>query len=389
MVSVLAGLVVGVFLALVRIDTVVADIEYDWLAARAAISSDAYMPVKELAEAEGVSVRIVVPLDGSPSIHPRTPGALLLMLPLGLVPFSLLVPLATATSVAAWTAFCMFWLRDDSGRPTRRLLLLLVASIGAPIMMTFSFAGQGLIVGALLYAAWVRGSQGRAHVVPAAMAAAATVLRVFPGALILLWLRRRQTRLVLISVAMIVGLNALGLLLPGVSFASAVETLSQSAKSFMQIPTNATLAGVLTRLGLSTATAAMLSYSLLVLWFVVYLSGRIRDSFGLLLVGTLLLMPVAWTSYDVVLVPFALCLAGAGMTATVARATPLILWGVLTACWIGREPLLLWTSTAARASAAAVIACAALWLSLREGRVGMPAMIHQDLVGPATEPSHV
>jgi hypothetical protein len=268
-------------------------------------------------------------------------------------------------------------------------LLLVVASIGAPIMMTFSFAGQGLIVGALLYIAWVRGSDGRANVVPAAMAAAATVLRVFPGALILLWLRRRQTRLVLISIAMIIGLNALGLLLPGVSFTSAVETLSQSAKSFMQIPTNATLAGVLTRLGVSTTAAAILSYGLLVLWFLTYLSGRVRDSLGLLLVVTLFLMPVAWTSYDAVLVPFALCLAGAGLTAAVARATPLILWGVLTAAWIGGEPLLLWTSTAARVSAAAVIWFAALWLTSQEERVGLPGMIHRDLVAPFTEPSRV
>ncbi|HEY6634304.1 MAG TPA: glycosyltransferase 87 family protein, partial [Acidimicrobiia bacterium] len=183
-VSGLTGLLVGTILALTQVNTVVADIEYDWLVARAAVADDAYRPIKDLAASEGVEIRIVRPLDGSPSVHPRTPGALLVMIPLGLVPFSLLVPFATTISVSIWSAFCMLWLRQTRLRGSRRLLLLLVATCGAPIMMTFAFAGQGLVIGALMFAAWHHGVSGRARIWPGVALAAAAVLKVFPGVLL-------------------------------------------------------------------------------------------------------------------------------------------------------------------------------------------------------------
>ncbi len=217
------------------------------------------------------------------------------MIPLGLVPFSLLVPFATTISVSIWTAFCMLWLRQTRLRGSRRLLLLLVATWRGADHMTFAFAGEDCRQGPSCLPpgitvsvdgpdlAWRRvGDRNSSQGLP----------RSPPP----VWLRRRELSVSPLGISRHYRPQRFGSPPPRITPPASVAALSRSAQAFMAIPTNSDCCRFVgsARRGDHNGRSCRIRVAAGVVRGIPdQHSGR--DSFGLLLVGTLLFMPVAWT----------------------------------------------------------------------------------------------
>jgi hypothetical protein len=350
--GVLAGCLVGTLLLVFRIDVTVSDIEYDWLAVGGALHGEAYAPVAQLAANEGVEVRFVLAADGSSDVaHPRTPAGLVLLTPLRLLSFEHLLPVATALSVAVMVIFVVVWARDVPGARWKRGLVVILGAVSAPVITTLAYGGQAIVVAGLTLGAWVISQRGRS-ITPTLLAAAAMALKLFPAILIPLWWVRGRRDLAVSTTATFAVMNALGLLLPGVSPSGALAVLVDASSDFLRVPTNGSLTGLLVEFGISPTAASAFSLTLLVAFAFALIVSKspLPKSLALSLGITLLLLIVSWASYDVVLVPFAMILAVRSQPGSITPKVPLLLWGVVTFCFVAGLPLLTETIFAARVS---------------------------------------
>jgi len=327
---------VAIVVAWLGVDTSVADVDYDWLVARAAINGNSYDPVLSLADDEGVNIYVVRAADGSTDVvHPRTPGALFLLLPLVLVPFRYVVPLITGFSAFVLICFASSWL-SSSGPPWhRRVIWLGLGLLTAPVLMSFAYAAQTLLVAAMVVGALVAAHRGK-RAVPAVLAACAIVLKLYPAALLAVWWARGQKDVVFRTVIAVLGLTLLGLLLPGVSLVDSWDALRSAGWDFIRVPTNGSLAALLVNAGLSAQAASAIGIVALALLaaYVVVSGIGLSIPAVLALVVCLLLQPISWAAFDVVLVPFLVVALADSPTSRLSDAGPLVLWLILTVGWL-------------------------------------------------------
>ncbi len=285
-----------------------ADAKKDWLAVRAAWSADAYAPLLDLAEREGVELVInISPGRGADGIHPRTPGALLLMSPLALVPYRFVVPV--------WTGFNVVLLAWIASQAMRGAQLSAKAKIGfasslvisAPVLEALRFVTLAPAVAVLTLLALRRVSSD-AKVAGLVLGLGGT-LKVFPFILLLPWSSDRR-RVVAWAVGTAGVLNVLGLVLPGVDLRESWSALMRASGDYMLLPANASMLGASHAVTLATGMAAAgwafgLGVTALTLRL---MRDAWRNEWGWLILG-LLVIPLSWISYDVVLIPAAVALA--------------------------------------------------------------------------------
>ncbi|GEM_PF-6369104 len=330
------GLVAGIGLGLLAAAVVVvtgfdppdADVKKDWLVTRAAWSANAYDPLLELAKAENVEVVVHGSPDAGPAVHhPRTPGALLLMSPLGLLPFRALV--ATWTGVAVAFLVPLIWLALAPLRSQwwKKLLVAAALAVSAPTLVTLRFSAQASLVATLVFVAlWMSSRSPR--VAGTALAIAGT-LKVFPLLLLIPWVATRR-RTVVWALGVVAALNVAGVMLPGVSVASAWRVMASATSEYVIIPVNASVLGVAHALGLAFGASTVLPFVVsagLVVAVLVARSWRIPMAW--VVVG-LLVIPLSWVSYDVVLFPAVASMAvtGVGRRHAAVALTVWVLMGV-------------------------------------------------------------
>lgn len=325
-VSALLGLVFGVATLLSGFDPFVSDIKYDWVVARAALHSDAYADVVQLAEEFGVDVFLLVP-ESMTRIHPRTPGAILLSIPVAVVPFDWLVAFAISVSVAC-VAYLVYPTLRGLARWRLRLAVVFTA-VSMPVVMTLWFGTQSALIAVLIFSGWALAVGGRPRFGGSLIGAAVT-LKVFPALLVIpLWLQGKRVAAGALVVS-VLGFNAAGLLLPGVSLDGALAALAGAADTWVMWPPNAGLLPFLLRLGLPSGAA----YGLVVIAVLVVvglLSTKLRDRSAddplpWVTVG-LLAIPLSWVHYDLVLIPAVLALlVGRPVRQRVLTSAVLLLW---------------------------------------------------------------
>lgn len=358
-------------MALSDVNITIADVEYDWLVTRAAIGGNAYDPVLSLAQDEGVQIHVVLAADGSADVlHPRTPGAILILLPLRLVPFAYLAAMITGLSVSVLIWFGWTWLTDGSGTAARKAVWLGVGAVSAPVVMTLAYAAQSLVVATLVIGAIVGSRRGK-RALPALLAACAIVLKLFPAALLVFWWARGRRATVFGTVAGVAGLTLLGLLLPGVSLVDASAALSTALTDFVRVPTNGSLAAVLVDLGVPTFVAATVCLTGLgvlgayaALW-----PKMVPPSASLTLLVFLVLQPISWASFDVALVAFVVVVVGGGDRSNLTFAIPLLMWVLLTVSWLAAA-----AETAAIAFLTRGVVLLAVFLPHRTPDISYPAV---------------
>jgi hypothetical protein len=174
--------------------------QLDWMFVRAVIDGvDPYAPVGETASRYGV------PFEGDWP-PPRLPAQLLLQLPWALVPQSIVPELGRAIAAAALVAVSWFL------RPSWWWCLLAWPALSAV------YYGNASAIVTLLLAVWFARRSGVALGV-------ATALRAWPWFIGLCLFAAGRRREAVNAGLVFLGLNGLGLLLPGVTFAGAVDGL--------------------------------------------------------------------------------------------------------------------------------------------------------------------
>lgn len=244
---------------------------------------------------------------------PRTPGALLVMLPLALIPLDVLLDVATGLVVAlvAGTAWALSRL---AGLPSRHFAvampLFFLSEVGSEIAhhRHVTMALSPLLM-ALAWMELKRRRTGSTGV----LLGIATTFRLYPWVIAASFVPRK-TRVALWALGSFVVLNLGGLLLPGVSFGAAVSGIVGGGAEFVGESRNGSLVSLL-NLPVWTSVALGLLF-LALMWG--------KRGWNLAIPVSLLIAPLAWTMYlPVLLVPLA---ARRRIELLVALPTVWLLW---------------------------------------------------------------
>lgn len=274
------------------------DVVRDWLSVRAIVAEGSPTdPISELAQ-----IHLGVVLEGLP--HPRTPGALLLQLPLAYVPVAWVWPLMTGLVVLASSATVWMSVRLGGWRWPW------IMAFGVPLMITEAMqasillGSQAPLVGAMAAGAWLivrnRDSEWAGMLVGLAV-----TLKLFPALLVpILWVSNRR-RASYTAIAVFAGLNLAGLLLPGVSISGAFDVLSPPVETW---PNNLAL-------GLPPLAVAILGS------LAVWLAHRVKidAAMALGIVTMVGLSPVVWNHYLMILLAPAVWLLGESIFNGISR----------------------------------------------------------------------
>ncbi len=295
------------------------DSQGDWLAVRATLDGlSPYTDIRELATRYGVDFEFGYAGE-DPDYAPaaRTPGALFLLLPISLVEYDR-VPvvmfwfnLVVITGVAIFVA-ATAWRTSPAIAALAPLLIIL----GRPAIQTFYWGSHSTLLAvatALLVFHLLHERLSRAAGVGLGLA---TGLKLFPGILLVTLMAARRYRLVVWAAVTLVLANLAGVLILGISPRDALEALTSVASNAIPLEQNASLIGLFARLGVQETwfTLLLISLGTLAAWSV----GRLAsDSSRDLVMATavcaaigLLLSPLSWSHYGVLLYPFlAGCLA--------------------------------------------------------------------------------
>ncbi|MGD2101300.1 MAG: glycosyltransferase family 87 protein, partial [Acidimicrobiia bacterium] len=236
-------------------------------------------------------------------VHPRTPGALVFLLPLYLIPVSAAYPaLLLVTVLATVTAAAFVFPRlADSGTTIALVFTVGLVGLGC-FTTTLEFGTQSavlmLAVGALL--AGQRDSDSALSGVPLGVA---LTLRLFPGLLLIPLVLARRYRAVVAAILVFLASSAVGIVLFDVDLVSAVNALQVAEREWMAFSGNGSLAMPLAEMGLSPdvvgPTLAVVGLS--VAWMIGR-KGSLGDQLAVTLMVALLVSPLSWFHYDLLAV---------------------------------------------------------------------------------------
>lgn len=230
-------------------------------------------------------------------IHPRTPAALILAVPLGPIPTSILVKVMTVVNVSAMLAVVVLSTRM-AGRSLKAAALLF------PLLLTSEPGGQMIqhanlspLIGLAVVWTWWSMRKGDSLMggLPLGLAAAA---RLFPLVLAIALFVGGRRKAGIAALLTTVVFNLVALLVPAVTVSGSVEALG-GTEQFFAHSNSFSIAGVAVRYGLPYSTGQVISWALpllLVLWVVV---TRPTWERGMLLGAPLMLLvnPTSWPHY--------------------------------------------------------------------------------------------
>lgn len=279
----------------------------DWLVTRAAFDGfDPYRPVDDLA------AEYAVPIGPLPdeAVHPRFPGAFLLQAPLLLVSWESVVAWMGAVNLLSLAASA--WWVSRTWPEARLVALLMPFLVLTPLFLELMAHGGHVGVLVLLLtgtAVAIDRASGRWAGVTSAVLG---TLRGFPLMLIPALARMRLWRPALVGSLAFLTINVAGLMILGLSPQSVVAGLRSGSSLFGTDVHNASLAGMLARLGVPFQAAAPIGLvAVLAVWAVALRRPSSHRQVVLVTVPAMLLAsPLCWPSYALMLIPwFGLALA--------------------------------------------------------------------------------
>mgnify|MGYP001946174900 CR=1 FL=1 len=196
------------------------DVVRDWLSVKAITGSGSPADtLSDLADLHLSGLR-----HPAPYAHPRTPGALMLQMPLAALPAGWVWPVANFIVVCALAGLA--WLSIRLTRLSWWWILVVGFPLmwSPPAMASILLGSQVPLLALMLAVAWslLRKGDGRRAGI---LVGIVSVMKLFPGLLIpMLWANGRR-RAALAAVITFVGLTIAGLLLPDVSLLDQLNTL--------------------------------------------------------------------------------------------------------------------------------------------------------------------
>ncbi len=285
-----------------------ADSTADWLVASAAADGlDPYSDLRALSA--NYDVAYLTPgwseVGDSRWIHPRTPAALLL-----LQPATLLSPEGVHTAVIVLSLIVLalvgVFALPALGRFGWPLSLfgMSVALLSGPLLRGLQFGAWSVLLLGLMAPAWVGGAD-RDRALPGLAIGIAVGLRLFPALLLIPLMLFRRKKLVGTAVITALSLNLAGMVIFNISFSEVLGGLGDASDTWLGLGGNASLIKPLAELtdgALALAILLTLSTTLLISW-VVSRSGDYHFVMSLSFVAMLLISPLSWEHYDVILFP--------------------------------------------------------------------------------------
>lgn len=241
-------------------------------------------------------------LSGDPvaSDHFRTPGAVVLLFPILVFPPSHLTWIAALIGVASVVVLILGSV-ELAGR--RALALAIFVPLSASFAQGTFHGSLFVVVAGLVCWGWVALVRRR-DILAGVMLGIAALVRLWPLLLLVpIAVHRRRTVVVSAGVTFL-GLNVLGLALPGISVASVMDSAAMSSDRWIAASHNGSIAGLLPFTG--TLAAASGFALAMVIWALGF--RRIRTLHGRLswsLPAAILASPLAWLPYLLCLAPIA------------------------------------------------------------------------------------
>ena len=185
------------------------DVIRDWLSVAAVLGEGS--PTDLLSDLSVTHLGITT-ISNHP--HPRTPGALLLQMPLLAIPVEWVWPVSIVAVAAGVGVTAASAARIGRWPWWSAPLIGPIIALSLPVMAAIVLGSQAPVVAALLAAAWMRVDRPDAGI----WLGVAATLKMFPGLLIpMLWMHGRR-RMAAVAGATVAALNLAGLALPDVSF---------------------------------------------------------------------------------------------------------------------------------------------------------------------------
>ena len=306
-------LIAGIVLAVVLIgnliywlghSTILSDAVADWAVTSAVLEGESpYTDVRELAARHGAVLEGAGLDELGPGewIHPRTPGAILLLSPMGMIgPGNAHDAHLIVSTVAIWILLVHLIPRVSSIERSSLMLggILMLAS--APVVSSFEFGTISIAVTALIFVSWVWADSDRPWIAGLALGIAIS-LKVWPGLLLVPLLVTRRLRVVSWSLATVFVLQTTGSLLFGVTPIDLMHAFSEASTRWISFSGNGSLTGLLVRLGVEPLLASV-SMVVIGAWAVWLVASKYEaGAYPFAVVVGLLVSPLAWEHYDVVL----------------------------------------------------------------------------------------
>lgn len=278
------------------------DIEADWVVVQAVRHDlDPFTDVGRLAETLGESINRpgLSELDDGPWIHPRTPGALLVLYPLGLVRMETSTILLLAFSGAALIWLALVAVPRLSGLAVEKVLLwtvLLLAS--APVFSAFEFGTQSIVISALVALTWLRARKGDGWVVGIALGVA-SVLKVWPLLLVVPLAAKRRWSMVASTLGTTAILMLAGFLVTDTNLKTTLVALQAASERWIGFSHNGSLGAIAFRVGVEPIVllVPLAVAGSCLSWAAARRSLDLGLAFGIV-VG-LLVVPLSWEHYNV------------------------------------------------------------------------------------------
>ena len=323
-----------VSLQLPKLSGASSDLTLDWLVVNAVVDGEnPYQAIESLAQRYDVKLGDfgASELGDVVRIHPRPPGAMLLLLPLLLLSPDSLHAFSLIFNTVAAVVFLLAIAAATSIRADWFLLTAPLLILSHPAISAFEFGSQSFIVAVLVTIAIGLLGRGSSLYGGVALGLAIT-LKLWPALLVVLLLRRGHRRDVVAALATSGGLALLASVLFRLSPPQVWDGLTSAGSTWVGYSGNGSLAGRFALMGVPVQGAIALS-SLLLIAVLPWLWGR-RVDLDVALWGTvaiaLLASPLSWDHYNVVLIPIAIVLARRSHGWSDPTRWALVAWATLT-----------------------------------------------------------
>ncbi len=286
--------------------TSTSDATADWLVASAlADDLDPHADLRDLADNYGVQFWESETRESRILKHPRTPGALVLLLPMSLLPATLAYVASLILSTSLIAAGTIMLSKHYSLTWLASLLVLSYCFLSGSARWSILFGSQGpvLFFGVALFLVLL--DQEDTPWTGVSLAVVGT-LKVFPLILMAVLIARKQTRAMLAAVGTLAALNLLPLFLPNVSIDSTLTALTTTASNWFEAEGNIGLIASMERvLGVEPMPALAIGLTAVALASLLVLlrSPPNGTASSFLLCVCVLALPVAWPHYVLAIVP--------------------------------------------------------------------------------------
>lgn len=281
------------------------DATADWITVRAAFMKlDLFQDIHDLAEATGASyVSSGTVIFGDEAIvNPRTPGSILLMSPMAFLDWDDAYMVVVGLSAVAFLLLINYALPRLCRVGLSDLFVpILGVVVGLAYVQNFRWGTVSIPITLLVTLAWSRVRMGRSTGVALGVA---STLKLYPGAMAIPLLVNRVTRRSGVVAAVTFGLlNIGGVAITGVSLGVSARMIQTGGSTWLTHPGNLSLPAVLSRSGLPGWVTYVVVVAGALAVVGVSLSRPINQSIALSLALAVVVSPLSWVHYDVLVIP--------------------------------------------------------------------------------------